>query len=136
MSSPAGLLHSGPLYGTFGSNYLASLIGQKKAKEIWYLCRQYDAKTAEKIGLVNKIVPVKQLEAEGIAWAKEILSKSPLAIRCLKSSFNANCDGQAGIQELAGNATLLYYQTNEGEEGHNAFINKKLPNFKNYPWLP
>lgn len=126
----------GSFDGGFGSSYLARIVGQKKAREIWYLCRQYSAAEAEQMGLVNKVVPVEELEAEGIAWAQNILQKSPLAIRCLKSAFNADVDGQAGLQELAGNATLLYYLTEEGEEGHQAYVEKRPPDFAKYPWLP
>lgn len=126
----------GSFDGGFGSSYLARSVGQKKAREIWYLCRQYNAQEALDMGLVNTVVPVEELEAEGVRWAQEILQKSPLAIRCLKSAFNADCDGQAGIQELAGNATLLYYLTEEGTEGKQAFLDKRQPNFKKYPWLP
>ncbi len=131
---------TGPIVGSFdgglGSSYLASIVGQKKAREIWYLCRQYSAEEALDMGLVNKVVPVEDLEAEGIQWAREILEKSPLAIRCLKSAFNAALDGQAGIQELAGNATLLYYMNEEGSEGKQAFLEKRKPEFRKYPWLP
>jgi naphthoate synthase len=126
----------GSFDGGFGSGYLARIVGQKKAREIWYLCRQYDASEALDMGLVNKVVPIDELETEGVAWANEILAKSPLAIRCLKSAFNADCDGQAGIQELAGNATMLYYLTEEGAEGKQAFLEKREPNFRKYPWLP
>ncbi|MCZ6673395.1 MAG: 1,4-dihydroxy-2-naphthoyl-CoA synthase [Verrucomicrobia bacterium] len=126
----------GSFDGGFGSSYLASIVGQKKAREIWYLCRQYSAQEASDMGLVNKVVPVEELEAEGVQWASEILNKSPLAIRCLKSAFNADLDGQAGIQELAGNATLLYYMTEEGTEGKQAFVEKRKPAFKKFPWLP
>ena len=126
----------GSFDGGFGSSYLARIVGQKKAREIWYLCRQYDANQALAMGLVNTVVPVEQLETEGIQWAQEILTKSPLAIRCLKAAFNADCDGQAGLQELAGNATLLYYMTEEGSEGKQAFLEKRPPNFQQYPWLP
>ncbi|HSH08979.1 MAG TPA: 1,4-dihydroxy-2-naphthoyl-CoA synthase [Oceanipulchritudo sp.] len=126
----------GSFDGGFGSSYLARIVGQKKAREIWYLCRQYNATEAEQMGLVNKVVPVDQLEAEGITWALEILEKSPLAIRCLKSAFNADVDGQAGLQELSGNATLLYYLTEEGEEGHRAYVEKRKPDFNKFPWLP
>ena len=126
----------GSFDGGFGAAYLARIIGQKRAREIWFLCRQYTAAEALNWGLVNTVVPVEQLEAEGIQWAREILSKSPLAIRCLKSAFNADCDGQAGLQELAGNATLLYYMTQEGSEGHSAYIEKRPPNFRSYPWMP
>jgi len=126
----------GSFDGGFGSSYLARIVGQKKAREIWYLCRQYNAREAEAMGLVNTVVPVDQLEAEGIQWAQEILEKSPLAIRCLKSAFNADVDGQAGLQELSGNATLLYYLTEQGEEGHRAYVEKRPPDFRQYPWLP
>lgn len=126
----------GSFDGGFGSSYLARIVGQKKAREIWYLCRQYSAEQALAMGLVNTVVPIEALEAEGIQWAQEILSKSPLAIRCLKAAFNADCDGQAGLQELAGNATLLYYMTEEGSEGKQAFLEKRSPNFQQYPWLP
>ena len=131
---------TGPLVGSFdggfGSSYLARIVGQKKAREIWYLCRQYNAEEAYEMGLVNKVVPQEELEAEGIRWGQEVMEKSPLAIRCLKSAFNADLDGQAGIQELAGNATLLYYLSEEGSEGKKSFLEKRKPNFTNYPWLP
>ena len=107
----------GSFDGGFGSSYLARIVGQKKAREIWYLCRQYSASEALDMGLVNKVVPYEQLEAEGVQWASEILNHSPLSIRCLKSAFNADVDGQQGLQELAGNATLLYYLTDEGGGG-------------------
>ncbi|WRH68122.1 MAG: 1,4-dihydroxy-2-naphthoyl-CoA synthase [Planktothrix sp. GU0601_MAG3] len=126
----------GSFDGGFGASYLARIVGQKKAREIWYLCRQYNAQQALDMGLINHVVPVEQLELEGIEWAKEILEKSPIAIRCLKAAFNADCDGQAGLQELAGNATLLYYMTEEGTEGKQAFLEKRPPNFRQYPWLP
>ncbi|MFM6190348.1 MAG: 1,4-dihydroxy-2-naphthoyl-CoA synthase [Planktothrix sp.] len=126
----------GSFDGGFGASYLARIVGQKKAREIWYLCRQYNAQQALEMGLINSVVPVEQLEAEGIQWAQEILEKSPIAIRCLKAAFNADCDGQAGLQELAGNATLLYYMTEEGTEGKQAFLEKRRPNFRQYPWLP
>jgi naphthoate synthase len=126
----------GSFDGGFGSGYLARIVGQKKAREIWYLCRQYDASEALDMGLVNKVVPIDELEIKGVSWANEILTKSPLAIRCLKSAFNADCDGQSGIQELAGNATMLYYLTEEGAEGKQAFLDKREPNFRKYPWLP
>lgn len=126
----------GSFDGGFGASYLARIVGQKKAREIWYLCRQYTAQEALEMGLVNKVVPVEELEAEGVRWAQEILEKSPLAIRALKSAFNAELDGQAGIQELAGNATLLFYMTEEGQEGRNAYLEKRKPNFRKYPWLP
>ncbi len=131
---------TGPRVGSFdagfGASYLARIVGQKKAREIWYLCRRYDAQEALEMGLVNKVVPVEELESEGVQWADEILKKSPLAIRCLKSAFNADVDGQAGLQELAGNATLLYYMSEEGSEGHRAFLEKRQPDFRKYPWLP
>lgn len=126
----------GSFDGGFGASYLARVVGQKKAREIWFLCRQYSAQQALEMGLVNCVVPVEQLELEGIQWAEEILDKSPIAIRCLKSAFNADCDGQAGLQELAGNATLLYYMTQEGAEGKQAFLEKRQPDFRQYPWLP
>lgn len=126
----------GSFDGGFGSSYLASIVGQKKAREIWYLCRQYNAEEAEKMGLVNKVVPVEKLEEEGVKWAKEILEKSPLAIRCLKSAFNADLDGQQGIQELAGNATLLYYMSDEAQEGRNAYNEKRKPDFSKFPRVP
>jgi naphthoate synthase len=126
----------GSFDGGFGSSYLARIVGQKKAREIWFLCRQYTAQQALDMGLVNTVVPIDQLETEGIQWAREILEKSPLAIRCLKAAFNADCDGQVGLQELAGNATLLYYMTQEGAEGKQAFLEKREPNFDQYPWLP
>jgi len=126
----------GSFDGGFGASYLARVVGQKKAREIWFLCRQYNAEEALEMGLVNIVVPVEDLETEGIKWAQEILEKSPTAIRCLKSAFNADCDGQAGIQELAGNATLLYYLTEEGTEGKEAFLEKRSPDFRQYPWLP
>jgi len=126
----------GSFDGGFGASYLARIVGQKKAREIWFLCRQYNAQQALDMGLVNTVVPVKELETEGINWAMEILEKSPIAIRCLKAAFNADCDGQAGLQELAGNATLLYYMTEEGAEGKQAFLEKRPPNFRDYPWLP
>jgi naphthoate synthase len=130
----------GPRMGSFdgglGSSYLARVVGQKKAREIWYLCRQYNAAQALEMGLVNAVVPVDKLEEEGIRWAREILGHSPLAIRCLKSGFNAELDGQAGIQELAGNATMLYYMTDEGREFAGAQRAKRKPDARKYPWLP
>ncbi len=126
----------GSFDGGFGASYLARIVGQKKAREIWFLCRQYSAQEALDMGLVNCVVPVAELEAEGIRWADEILEKSPLAIRCLKAAFNADCDGQAGIQELAGNATLLYYMNQESAEGKQAFLEKRPPNFRQFPWRP
>lgn len=126
----------GSFDGGFGSSYLASIVGQKKAREIWYLCKQYNAMEAEEMGLVNKVVPVKDLEKEGVEWAQQILQHSPMAIRVLKSGFNADLDGQAGIQELAGNATLLYYMSEEAQEGKKAYLEKRKPDFKKYPRLP
>lgn len=126
----------GSFDGGFGSGYLARLVGQKKAREIWFLCRQYSASEALDMGLVNAVVPVADLEAEGVKWAREVLGNSPLAIRCLKSAFNADTDGQAGIQELAGNATMLYYMTEEAKEFHSAQREKRRPDAQKYPWLP
>lgn len=126
----------GSFDGGFGASYLASIVGQKKAREIWYLCRQYGAEEAEAMGLVNAVVPLEDLEAEGWAWAQEILDKSPLSIRLLKSAFNASVDGQAGLQELAGNSTLLFYMTEEAQEAKNAYVEKRKPDFRKYPWLP
>ncbi|MGE5399749.1 MAG: 1,4-dihydroxy-2-naphthoyl-CoA synthase [Ignavibacteriales bacterium] len=126
----------GSFDGGFGASYLARLVGQKKAREIWYLCRQYNAAEAFEMGLINKIVPVEQLEEEGVQWAREILEKSPLSIRLLKSAFNAELDGQQGIQELAGNATLLYYMSEEAQEGKKAYLEKRKPDFNKFPRLP
>ncbi len=130
----------GPKMGSFdagfGSSYLARVVGQKKAREIWFLCRQYNAEQAFAMGLVNAVVPVADLETEGVKWAGEIMEKSPLAIRLLKSGFNAELDGQSGIQELAGNATLLYYMSEEAKEFHSAQREKRKPNARKYPWLP
>jgi naphthoate synthase len=126
----------GSFDGGFGSSYLARIVGQKKAREIWYLCKQYNAQEALEMGLVNKVVKVEKLEEEGVAWAKQILEHSPMAIRVLKSAFNAELDGQQGIQELAGNATLLYYMSEEAQEGKKAYLEKRKPNFKKYPKLP
>src|SRR5437660_2294116 len=120
---------TGPKVGSFdggyGASYMARIVGQKKAREIWFLCRQYDAKQALEMGLVNTVVPLAELEKETLKWCREILQHSPTAIRLLKSAFNADCDGQAGLQELAGNATLLFYLTEEGKEGKNAFLEKR-----------
>jgi naphthoate synthase len=126
----------GSFDGGFGSSYLARIVGQKKAREIWFLCRRYSAAQALDMGLVNAVVPVAALEREGVAWAREILQKSPLAIRLLKSGFNAELDGQAGIQELAGNATLLYYMSEEAKEFHAAQRGKRKPDSRRFPWLP
>lgn len=126
----------GSFDGGFGASYLARIVGQKKAREIWFLCDQYDAREALDMGLVNKVVPLDKLEETTVEWAKKIMAKSPLAIRMLKSSFNAELDGQAGIQELAGNATLLYYLSEEAKEGKNAFIEKRTPDWSKYPQFP
>jgi naphthoate synthase len=131
---------TGPRVGSFdggyGSSYLARIVGQKKAREIWYLCRQYNAAEALDMGLVNTVVPLADLEAEGVAWAQQILQHSPLAIRLLKASMNADVDGQTGLQQLAGDATLLFYMTEEGQEGRNAYVQKRKPTFRKYPWRP
>ena len=126
----------GSFDGGFGSSYLARIVGQKKARESWFLCRQYDATEAEKMGLVNKVVPLAELEAETLSWCRQMLELSPMALRFLKSSLNADCDGQAGLQDLAGNATLLYYLTEEGREGKEAFLEKRKPNFKKFRRYP
>ncbi|NDC14346.1 MAG: 1,4-dihydroxy-2-naphthoyl-CoA synthase [Synechococcaceae bacterium WB9_2_170] len=126
----------GSFDGGFGASYLARLVGQRKAREIWFLCRQYGAQEALAMGLVNAVVPLDQLEEEGIRWAREVLQHSPTAIRCLKAAFNAETDGMAGIQELAGQATHLFYRTAEGQEGRNAFLEKRSPDFSDSPWLP
>jgi naphthoate synthase len=122
----------GSFDGGFGASYMARLIGQKKAREMWFLCRQYSAEDALTMGLVNTVVSLNKLEDETIKWCREMLELSPLALRCLKSAFNAECDGQAGIQELAGNATMLFYMSEEGQEGKNAFLEKRPPNFKKF----
>jgi naphthoate synthase len=126
----------GSFDGGFGSSYLARIVGQKKAREIWYLCDQYNAQEAIDMGLVNKVVPLDKLEDTYVEWARKILQKSPLAIRMLKCAFNAELDGQAGIQELAGNATLLYYLSDEAKEGKNAFMEKRDPDFSKFPRFP
>ena len=126
----------GSFDGGFGASFLARMVGQKKAREIWYLCRFYSAEEALEMGMVNKVVPLEDLESEGWIWAQEILEKSPLAIRLLKSAFNADVDGQAGLQELAGNATLLFYMTEEAQEAKNAYLEKRKPDFRKFPWLP
>ena len=126
----------GSFDGGFGASYLARIVGQKKAREIWFLCDQYDAKEALAMGLVNTVVPLEQLEATTIEWCRKIQAKSPLAIRLLKSAFNAELDGQAGIQELAGNATLLYYLSDEAQEGRKAYLEKRSPNFSKFPKFP
>ena len=131
---------TGPKVGSFdaglGAGYLARIVGQKKAREIWYLCRQYSAKEAEQMGLVNKVVPFDQLENETVAWCETIMERSPLAIRMMKAGFNAELDGQAGIQELAGDATMLYYTLDEAQEGGRAFLEKRKPDFDKYPQFP
>ena len=131
---------TGPRVGSFDAGYgaglLARTVGQKKAKEIWYLCRQYDAQEALAMGLVNTVVPVDRLQDEAVQWAREILAHSPTAIRFLKAAFNADTDGLAGIQQLAGDATRLFYMTDEGSEGKNAFLEKRKPDFSKYPRLP
>ncbi len=131
---------TGPKVGSFdggyGASYMARIVGQKKAREIWFLCRQYDAQQALDMGLVNTVVPYADLEAETVKWCREILAHSPMALRCLKAALNADCDGQAGLQELAGNATLLFYMTEEGQEGRNAFNEKRKPDFDRFPRLP
>ena len=126
----------GSFDGGFGASYLARMVGQKRAREIWYLCRQYSAEEAYEMGMVNKVVPLNELEKEGVKWAQEILENSPLSIRLLKSAFNAELDGQAGIQELAGNATLLYYMSEEAQEGKKAYNEKRKPDFKKFPRVP
>ncbi len=131
---------TGPRVGSFdagfGSSYLARVVGQKKAREIWFLCEQYSADEALQMGLVNKVVPFESLEEETIAWCRKIMQHSPLALRMIKAGLNAELDGQAGIQELAGNATMLYYMTEEAQEGKKAFLEKRPPDFKKYPKLP
>ena len=126
----------GSFDGGFGAGYLARVVGQRKARELWFLCRRYGAEEALQMGLVNAVVPLEQLEAEGVRWAREVLQHSPTAIRCLKAAFNAETDGMAGIQELAGQATHLFYRTAEGQEGRNAFLEKRAPDFSDAPWLP
>ncbi|RNC63454.1 1,4-dihydroxy-2-naphthoyl-CoA synthase [Proteiniphilum sp. X52] len=131
---------TGPRVGSFdagfGSSYLARVVGQKKAREIWFLCRQYNAQEALEMGLVNKVVPFAQLENEVVEWAETMMRHSPLALRMIKAGLNAELDGQAGIQELAGDATMLYYLTDEAQEGKQAFLEKRQPNFKQFPKLP
>ena len=131
---------TGPKVGSFdagfGAGLLARAVGPKKAKEIWYLCRRYDAKEALDMGLVNTVVPLARLEEEAVKWGEEILQMSPTAIRVMKAAFNADTDGLAGLQELAGDATMLYYMTEEAREGRDAFLQKRKPDFKKYPWLP
>jgi naphthoate synthase len=130
----------GPKVGSFdgglGASYLARIVGQKKAREIWFTCKQYDAKQALDMGLVNIVVPYDELEKTTLEWCKDILQHSPMALRCLKASLNADCDGQMGLQELAGNATMLYYMSDEAKEGKNAFLEKRPPNFSKFPKRP
>ena len=126
----------GSFDGGFGSSYLARVVGQRKAREIWFLCRRYSAEEALRMGLVNAVVPLEQLQAEGVGWAREVMRHSPTAIRCLKAAFNAETDGMAGLQELAGQATHLFYRTAEGQEGRDAFLQKRDPDFSTSPWLP
>ena len=131
---------AGPRMGSvdpgFGTNLLARHVGQKKAKEIWFLCRFYDAQEAVDMGLVNTVVPLADLERETVRWCREVLQHSPMSLRCLKAALNADCDGQAGLQELAGNATMMFYMTEEGQEGRNAFNEKRRPNFDKFPRNP
>ncbi len=131
---------TGPKVGSFdagyGSTLLARNVGQKKAKEIWFLCRQYNAQQALDMGLVNAVVPLDRLEEETVQWCREMLEMSPLALRFLKAAFNADTDGYAGLQQFAGDATLLYYLTDEAKEGRNAFVEKRKPDFSAYPRFP
>jgi len=126
----------GSFDGGFGAGYLARVVGQRKAREIWFLCRRYTAVQALEMGLVNAVVPLEELEGEGVRLAREVLRHSPTAIRCLKAAFNAETDGLAGLQELAGQATQLFYRTTEGQEGRNAFLEKRDPDFSDAGWLP
>ncbi|TDI77863.1 MAG: 1,4-dihydroxy-2-naphthoyl-CoA synthase [Bacteroidetes bacterium] len=136
----ARFMQTGPKVGSFdagyGSSYLARIVGQKKAREIWFLCRPYDAIQALEMGLVNTVVPLDKLEEETVQWCREILANSAMAIRCIKAGMNADCDGQAGLQELAGNATMLFYMTEEAQEGRNAFNEKRVPDFGKFPRRP
>lgn len=131
---------TGPKVGSFdagyGSAHLARMVGQKKAREIWFLCRQYNAQQALDMGMVNIVVPLDQLEATTVEWCREILQMSPVALRCIKAAMNADEDGQAGLMELAGNATMLFYMSEEGQEGRNAYLEKRSPNFKKFPRKP
>lgn len=131
---------TGPRVGSFdggyGASYMARIVGQKKAREIWFLCRQYNAQEALEMGLVNKVVPLDQLDAEVDQWCQEILANSPMAIRCLKAALNADCDGQAGLQELAGCATMLFYMSEEGQEGRDAYLERRKPDFSKFPRRP
>lgn len=136
----ARFMQTGPKVGSFdagyGSSYLARIVGHKKAREIWFLCRPYDASQALEMGLVNTVVPLDKLEEETVQWCREILANSAMAIRCIKAGMNADCDGQAGLQELAGNATMLFYMTEEAQEGRNAFNEKRVPDFGKFPRRP
>ncbi|MCK5884721.1 MAG: 1,4-dihydroxy-2-naphthoyl-CoA synthase [Bacteriovoracaceae bacterium] len=131
---------TGPKVGSFdaglGSSYLSRIVGQKKAREIWFLCRQYNAEEAEKMGLVNAVFPLSEVEDKTIEWCDQILEHSPMALRFLKSAHNADCDGQIGLQDFAGNATLMYYMTEEAKEGKNAFVEKRKPDFKKFKRFP
>lgn len=131
---------TGPKVGSFdagfGASYLARIVGQKRAREIWFMCRQYCAAEAERMGMVNKVVPAEDLEDEVVSWAQTMMEYSPLALRMIKAGLNAELDGQAGIQELAGDATMLYYMLDEAQEGGKAFLEKRKPDFKKYPKLP
>ena len=131
---------AGPRVGSFdgglGSSYLARVVGQKKAREIWFLCRQYDARQALDMGLVNTVVPLKDLEKETLKWCREMLEMSPMALRCLKRALNADCDGQIGLLDFAGDATLLFYMSQEAQEGRNAFVEKRKPDFRKFPRFP
>ena len=131
---------TGPKVGSFdggyGSSYLARMVGQKKAREIWFLCRQYTAQQALEMGMVNTVVPLEKLEEETLQWSREMLKHSPMALRCLKSALNADCDGQAGLQELAGNATMLFYMSEEGQEGRNAYQENRKPDFNKFTRYP
>ena len=131
---------TGPKVGSFdggyGSSYLARMVGQKKAREIWFLCRQYTAQQALEMGMVNTVVPLEKLEEETLQWSREMLQHSPMALRCLKSALNADCDGQAGLQELAGNTTMLFYMSEEGQEGRNAYLEKRKPDFNKFTRYP
>ncbi|MEI6790663.1 MAG: enoyl-CoA hydratase-related protein, partial [Myxococcaceae bacterium] len=131
---------TGPRVGSFdggyGASYMARIVGQKKAREIWFLCRQYNAQEALEMGLVNKVVPLDRLDAEVDQWCQEILANSPMAIRCLKAALNADCDGQAGLQELAGCATMLFYMSEEGQEGRDAYLERRKPDFSKFPRRP
>src|SRR5688500_6556698 len=131
---------TGPKVGSFdgglGASYLSRIIGQKKAREVWFLCRQYDARQALEMGLVNTVVPLEQVESETLKWCREMLEMSPMALRCLKAALNADCDGQIGLLDFAGNATLLYYLSEEAQEGRNAYVEKRKPDFKKFPRFP